>query len=201
MENITIRKKLRRSISESNISRVMCNNESIHNSTLLNTSTVSVQSVPQNIETSFSLDLKIELDNTKLKLQSADSEIENLAHEITQLTQTIHDQKKQIELLKKMTRESISSSISSTTTPVCKKILKINVNAPRISPIHHHKSVCLSLGNTPITKKNIEQRQPARTPSTNNKSQDIPIDDATGTTQEKYPQKNQKRQKINVTIS
>lgn len=162
MENVTMRKRLQRTTSETSIFTENNVFENIHNSTLLDTSSYSTQSVPQCDENSFVFELKVEVDRLKQKLESADKEIENLTIENNQLLRTLQEQKIQIELLKKISQD-ISFKKNPTLTPILatKRLTRIRMSVPRPSPIHYDKSVCLSMGNTPeklLRKIDIENR-------------------------------------------
>lgn len=149
MENITIRKKMRRSESEKNLydSSIRSN---LLNETLLNTSSLSLHSLSPNSDSSV-VELTNELSIIKQKLLSADTEVENLTYENNQLKQTILEQNKQIDLLKKLSQDYNFKLKRTYSTPIAKK-LHITMRYPRTSPLHTHSNLlCLSQGNSPIS--------------------------------------------------
>lgn len=110
-----------------------------------------IQSLQQNSDSSCILELKAEIENMNQKLKSADQEIENLILENNKLIITVHEQKKQIEVLKKLTQNHYFKRVSTNTaSPISRKLLNINMRAPRTSPLHSNKNLCLSLGSSPI---------------------------------------------------
>lgn len=166
MENITMRKKIGRSNSEINISMLEKSNIDL-NSTFLDSTVLSTNSEPQNNVNDTSMEeLTIELLNVRQKLTSAELEIENLNIENNRLIQTVKEQTKQIDLLKKLTQEITSKpNISTNVTPVSKRLLNIKMRTPRTSPLCSTRSICGSVFNTP-NYKNV-------TKTTEHKSHDL----------------------------
>lgn len=100
MENITIRKKMRKSLSQTNVSSYCTiNDEGGLNSSLLDITTCSLSSLTQRDDSSF----LEELNNLRTKLLIADKEIDELNYENQTLKNDIEVYKKQIEMLKKLT--------------------------------------------------------------------------------------------------
>lgn len=159
MDNITIRKKMRRSHSETNLSLPNSSSD-VLNSTFLDSTMISLRSEPQNNVNNSMNEMISELEILKERLISADIEVDNLSSENIQLKHTIQEQAKQIELLKQLTRELPSkTNVYKATTPGNNRLLNIKIRTPRMSPLQLAKSACASLYNSP-TKTQKQNPEP-----------------------------------------
>lgn len=137
-DNVTIRKLTR---SQSQMNLTPSTSQDLMNSTMLDSTMLSTHSDTQNYDQSYSVDLRREINEIKGKLNSADSEIENLNCENTKLKQVIQEQRRHIELLKKITCGTPQRKNNS--TPISRRILSMTVNTPRHSPLRLAKSSCI----------------------------------------------------------
>lgn len=149
--NITIRKKIRRSSSESNI-EILANSSDdlLLHSTFLDSTIISTHSERQ---ISINQELKEELESVRQKLRSADIEIDNLSSENNKLKLTIQEQLRQIELLKNVTKESTTAKTC--VTPRSKQLTEIKPRTPTTSHIHLTKNASLTVIDTPIKEKRL----------------------------------------------
>lgn len=148
MDHITIRKKMQRTKSEDNISILNISNDRL-NSTFLDSTMLSLQNDSQNTCMD---ELKTELEYLRQKLNSADIEIDHLNIENEQLKRTILEQSKQIDLLKKLTKELPSTPANTCTsakTPINKRLFNIKMHTSRISTVHLAKSTWNNMHCTP----------------------------------------------------
>ncbi|KAJ8708691.1 hypothetical protein PYW08_010073 [Mythimna loreyi] len=136
MDNITVRNKLIRSQSQIDLSS--STSKDLLNSTMFDSTMMSIQSDTQNYDHSYSEDLRREINDIKEKLKIANNEIDNLNCENTKLMQVTQDQQRQIELLKKITCTTPQRKIIS--SPISKRILSMRVNSPRHSPLRLARS-------------------------------------------------------------
>lgn len=135
MENITIRRNLLR--SQSNFDITTIGNNSLMNSTMLDSTMLSIHSA-ENVDISRNEDLLHEIETLKNDLERAETEIDNLNLENIDLKKTIKKQQQSIDILKKLTSEIGQKSKNITPR---RSTLNIGFTNTRTSPLHFHKSV------------------------------------------------------------
>lgn len=145
MDNVTLRRKIRKSTSESDLSINAFNND--NESSLLNSTMLSLQNVTQ-VDTIERDDLKQEFEKLYKTIQTAENEIEILNSDNCQLKKVIETQHRQIEMLKKLTTDSLSCGKISQGT-IRQKIIKHGIHTSRVSPINSSVRI---LYDTPHTK-------------------------------------------------
>lgn len=131
MENITIRKKLTRSQSDVNLSKISSNSDILNSTMLMDCTVLSTQSETHNSQAEHCslTEYKQEINSLKSKLNSADREIDNMLGEINNLKIIIDKQERQIELLKGVVNITPQQKKS-----ISKRIM--NINSPRSSPLY-----------------------------------------------------------------
>ncbi|KAL4718658.1 hypothetical protein ACJJTC_013387 [Scirpophaga incertulas] len=164
MENVTIRQKLPRTKSDLDLSIMT---QDALNSTVLDSTMLSTYSEIQQNTSYNDQEYLQEIDNLKIKLEQAEQEIDNLNSENTSLKCINERQKKQINMLKKLTCD-IGKKIN-TMTPLRHKITNLNTQLiTRVSPLNMYKTV---LFNTPQkyhkTLSNYENSQNVTQSETN----------------------------------
>ncbi|KAL4709314.1 hypothetical protein ACJJTC_007046 [Scirpophaga incertulas] len=164
MENVTIRQKLPRTKSDLDLSIM---SQDALNSTVLDSTMLSTYSEIQQNTSYNDQEYLQEIDNLKIKLEQAEQEIDNLNSENTSLKCINERQKKQINMLKKLTCD-IGKKIN-TMTPLRHKITNLNTQLiTRVSPLNMYKTV---LFNTPQkyhkTLSNYENSQNVTQSETN----------------------------------
>lgn len=149
MENVTIRKYIRRSMSETNLSLNSQHSDILNQ---MESTSLSLHSVLYDDNNPTIHELRDELNSTKLKLESADQEIMNLIAENNQLKHTIEEQSRCIDTLKQFCRDRTKIVSTNTMTPISKRLLNVNMRA-RSSSFH------IKLQHTPATFKSTNGLQ------------------------------------------
>jgi hypothetical protein len=150
-DNVTNRKKPKRSTSETELTEMFNENYDVLNSTLMDSSMRSIHSDTMHSfeqNNSYTQELKSELMALNDKLNIADNEVENLNIEVNKLKLMLKDKDKQIELLKKLAT-NIPIIKNYKETPKKKKILNIGIRMSKRTPINHLRKSYLNLNLTP----------------------------------------------------
>lgn len=129
-------------------------NSTIADGNLLDISTKSIP-IPNEGDTSVIIDLKQQVINLKSEMMIAHEEIENLNIQCSSLKNELADKTAQINILKKISTETVSISPRMSTgvkSPLMRKLTNMRMRVSRSSPINIDNNRDIGVRETPIRK-------------------------------------------------